>query len=133
MSLMERDYIRERYNEKNNPTNKKWSSGFGSKKSLESELDRICEDKRKQKEYKKQLFNRNIKPHIVYMDENGNISKKPDLYFSDNEKKTIKQLQKQSKNRYIRNKFINILIILIIVFLILYLSYDLYMSSTMIF
>ena len=66
MSLMERDYIRERYNEKNNPTNKKWSSGFGSKKSLESELDRICEDKRKQKEYKKQLFNRNIKPHIVY-------------------------------------------------------------------
>ena len=133
MSLMERDYIRERYNEKNNPTNKKWSSGFGSKKSLESELDRICEDKRKQKEYKKQLFDRNIKPHIVYMDENGNVSKKSNLYFSDNDKKTIKQLQKQSKNRYIRNKFINILIILITVFLILYLSYDLYMSSTMVF
>ena len=52
---------------------KKQSYGHENKKTLESELNRICEDKKRQKEYKKQLFNQNIKSHIVYMDENGTI------------------------------------------------------------
>ena len=112
---------------------KKQSYGHENKKTLESELNRICEDKKRQKEYKKQLFNQNIKPHIVYMDENGNISKKVNSNFSAEDKKTVRQLQKQSKNKYTRKNFLNILIILITIFLILYLSYDLYMSSTMIF
>ena len=112
---------------------KKQSYGHENKKTLESELNRICEDKKRQKEYKKQLFNQNIKSHIVYMDENGNISKKVNSNFSAEDKKTVRQLQKQSKNKYTRKNFLNILIILITIFLILYLSYDLYMSSTMIF
>ena len=112
---------------------KKQSYGHENKKTLESELNRICEDKKRQKEYKKQLFNQNIKPHIVYMDENGNISKKVNSNFSAEDKKTVRQLQKQSKNKYTRKNFLNILIILITIFLILYLSYDLYMSSTIIF
>lgn len=130
MGLMERDYIREK-NKKS--LSQKWNSEFGSKKTIESELDRICEDKRKQKEYKKQLFNQNIKPHLVYMDENGNIEKKVNSHFSNDDRKTIRQLQKQSKIRYARNKFLHIALIFIIIFLILYLSYDLYMSSTMTF
>ncbi len=130
MGLMERDYIREK-NKKSH--SQKWNSEFGSKKTIESELDRICEDKRKQKEYKKQLFNQNIKPHLVYMDENGNIEKKVNSHFSNDDRKTIRQLQKQSKIRYARNKFLHIALIFIIIFLILYLSYDLYMSSTMTF
>ena len=130
MGLMERDYIREK-NKKSH--SQKWNSEFGSKKTIESELDRICEDKRKQKEYKNQLFNQNIKPHLVYMDENGNIEKKVNSHFSNDDRKTIRQLQKQSKIRYARNKFLHIALIFIIIFLILYLSYDLYMSSTMTF
>lgn len=130
MGLMKRDYIREN-NKK--PYNKKWNSGFGRKKTIESELDRICVDKRKQKEYKKQLFNQNIKPHLVYMDENGNIVKNSNSHFSNDDKKTLRQLQKQSKIRYVGIKFLHIALIFITIFLILYLSYDLYMSSNMIF
>ena len=63
MGLMERDYIREK-NKKS--LSQKWNSEFGSKKTIESELDRICEDKRKQKEYKKEIDNiKNFKKNIA--------------------------------------------------------------------
>lgn len=132
MGLIERDYIQKRHN-KNNISNKKWSDGLDSKKYFESELNRMCDEKHRQKEYKRDTFNQNIKPHIVYMDENGNIPLKSNSHFTNVDRKTPKQLQEELKNNYVRKKIINILIALIIVFLILYLSYDLYMSGTMIF
>lgn len=129
MSLTKYDYSKK----SQKVLSKNQSDGLGNKKTFESELNRICEDKKRQKEYKKQLFNQNIKSHIVYMDENGNIPQKINSDLSVEYKKTDGRLKKTSKNKYARKKFLNILIILITVFLILYLSYDLYMSSTMIF
>lgn len=132
MGLMKHDYMWKNQ-KRNNSSKRKWSDGLDSKKNFEHELNRMCNEKHQLKEFKKSAFNHNIKPHIVYMDENGNISKKKNSYLSNEGKKTFEQLQKEAKNKYVRNKILNILIVFIIIFLILYLCYDLYMSSIMIF
>lgn len=42
-------------------------------KQIDSRLDEICKKSKREKERKKNIFNENIKSHIVYMDENGNV------------------------------------------------------------
>lgn len=39
-------------------------------------FNELCKKEKDKKEQKKDLFEKNIQPHIVYMDEDGNISKK---------------------------------------------------------
>ena len=46
------------------------------KKDFNEYLDDVCRENKQEKARKKQIFNENIKPHIVYMDENGKIYKK---------------------------------------------------------
>lgn len=124
MSLIERDYMKEKYAEKNKLHNKK---------SLESELDRICEDKKKQREYKKQLFNQNIKSHIVYMDENGTIQENLNLhlYNKNNEivEKRLKQIEKQENKK----KTVAIIIFLIFIFYILCYCYEMHTGNVIMF
>ena len=112
---------------------KKQSYGHENKKTLESELNRICEDKKRQKEYKKQLFNQNIKPHIVYMDENGTIQENLNLhlYNKNNEivEKRLKQIEKQEN----RKKTVAIIIFLVFIFYILCYCYEMHTGNVIIF
>ena len=39
-------------------------------------FDESCKERKAEKDKKKELFNKNIQPHIVYMDEYGKIYKK---------------------------------------------------------
>lgn len=45
-------------------------------KDFDGYLDELCREKKKEKERKKQLYKKNVKGHIVYMDEYGRIYKK---------------------------------------------------------
>lgn len=45
-------------------------------KDFDGYFDELCREKKKEKERKKQLYKKNVKGHIVYMDEYGRIYKK---------------------------------------------------------
>ena len=53
-------------------------------RDFDSEFDKLCQKKREEKERKKKTFNENIKSHIVYMDDDGNIIKNPPRKASEN-------------------------------------------------
>lgn len=44
--------------------------------SFDKWLDESCKERKAEKEKKKEVFNKNIQSHIVYMDEYGKIYKK---------------------------------------------------------
>lgn len=44
--------------------------------SFDKWLDESCKERKAEKEKKKEIFNKNIQSHIVYMDEYGKIYKK---------------------------------------------------------
>ena len=48
------------------------------KKDFNNYFDDLCKENKKEKERKKQVFNENVKPHIVYMDEDGKTYKDKD-------------------------------------------------------
>ena len=48
------------------------------KKDFNYYFDDLCKENKKEKERKKQVFNENVKPHIVYMDEDGKTYKGKD-------------------------------------------------------
>lgn len=78
------------------------------KKSFESEFDKICEEKHREKELRKKRFNDNIRSHIVYMDENGKVykrdSKKQKLgYYDSNKMQKNKYEKRKRRNKNIHN------------------------------
>lgn len=104
-----------------------------AKKDFDSEFNRICEDKRAQKEYKKNIFKRNIQPRIVYMDENGNIIKKQkNSYISSDKNYTLQSQRKSRKSRNINKVFYTLLAMLLVAFII-YMLFDLYACCSMIY
>lgn len=44
--------------------------------SFDYEFDKVVYKKKKEKQQKKELFERNVKDHVVYMDEQGKLYKK---------------------------------------------------------
>lgn len=46
-----------------------------AKKDFNEKFNEICNKEKQEKAMKQQKFNENIKSHIVYMDDNGNITK----------------------------------------------------------
>lgn len=91
------------------------------KKSFESEFDKICEEKHREKELRKKRFNDNIRSHIVYMDENGKVykrdSKKQKLGYYDS--------NKMQKNKYEKRKDVTKIFIIFMIVVMIYLIFDL--------
>ncbi len=81
------------------------------KESFDTRFDEICKERKIEKEKKKELFNKNIQSHIVYMDEYGKVYKKE---MPENQKKTI----------YFEN-FLKCILIGIILALLIYIFYEL--------
>lgn len=81
------------------------------KKDFNEYLDDVCRENRREKARKKQIFNENVKPHIVYMDEDGKIYKK-------------KQDNKQIKNSSF-GVSLKIVLCSVILALLIYIIYEL--------
>lgn len=81
------------------------------KKDFNEYLDDVCRENKQEKARKKQIFNENIKPHIVYMDENGKIYKK-------------KQDEKRIKNSSFETS-LRIVLCSVILALLIYIIYEL--------
>ena len=81
------------------------------KKEFNTYLDEVCRENKKKKIRKKEIFNNNIKSHIVYMDENGKIYKK----------------KQQENKRFDENKIfpLKILLYSAIFALLIYIIYEL--------
>ena len=57
-----------------------------AKKDFDEKFNEICNREKQEKEKKKKKFNENIKSHLVYMDDDGNIIKdKPKQQDSKND------------------------------------------------
>lgn len=122
MSLDDRDHIRNKFNGSNISFGEKGSKGFEHKKTFDSEFDRICEERYKEKECKKKQYYKNIRPHIVYMDENGKIykrdfQKKNTEYNNSNETK---------RNKYRNRTDVTKVFIIFMIVVIIYLVFDLF-------
>lgn len=81
------------------------------KKEFNEYLDEVCRENKREKARKKQIFNENVKPHIVYMDDDGKIYKK-------------KQDRKQIKNSNFEMSF-KIVLCSVILALLIYIIYEL--------
>lgn len=80
-------------------------------KDFDGYLDELCQEKKKEKERKKQLYKKNVKGHIVYMDEFGRIYRK-----------------EQRDNQVKKSKFefyLKVVLCSIILALIIYIIYEL--------
>ena len=81
------------------------------KKDFNEYLDNVCRENKQEKARKKQIFNENIKPHIVYMDDDGKIYKK-------------KQDKKQIKNSSFETS-LRVVLCSVILALLIYIIYEL--------
>lgn len=95
------------------------------KKSFESEFDKICEEKHREKELKKKQYNENIRSHIVYMDEKGKIYKRD----SQNKNLNYYDSTETKKNKYEKKKDVTKVFIIFMIVVILYLVFDLFNSG----
>jgi S-adenosylmethionine hydrolase len=80
-------------------------------KDFDGYLDELCREKKKEKERKKQLYKKNVKGHIVYMDEYGRIYRKEHC---------DKQVKKSKFESYFK-----VILCSIILALIIYIMYEL--------
>lgn len=81
------------------------------KESFDTRFDEICKERKAEKEKKKELFNKNIQSHIVYMDEYGKIYKKD-------------MPESQKKNTGLES-FLKCILIGVILALLIYIFYEL--------
>lgn len=56
-------------------------------KNFDSYFDELCKKEKNKKEQKKDIFEKNIQSHIVYVDENGNVSKTKNNSFKSSSNK----------------------------------------------
>ena len=81
------------------------------KETFDTRFDEICKERKVEKEKKKELFNKNIQSHIVYMDEYGKIYKKD-------------MSESQEKNTGLES-FLKCILIGVILALLIYIFYEL--------